>query len=146
MYNYIYIHVHIIIFLLFSGSSWIVSRQAIVSRVLIFLVVWYGRDPSGGYVWLRNCYWLFLYVPHLKINIRNLYQWRAVGNRMDSLIIYGTKNPFLQNREPTCECIQSNSLPAASLVRSDIGVQKFNDWSKELWHVILPVFLSMKPY
>jgi len=51
---------------------------------------------------------------------------------MDSLIIYGIKNRFLQNREPTCEGIQSNSHPTASLVRSNIGVQKFSPLNPEL--------------
>jgi len=51
---------------------------------------------------------------------------------MDSLITYGIKNRFLQNKEPTCKGIQSNSHPTASLVRSDINVQKSKDGSKEL--------------
>jgi len=51
------------------------SRRAIVSYILIFVVVRYGRDPSGGWVWLKiyYCFLLlggvFSIVGQLPVNI-----------------------------------------------------------------------------
>ena len=54
------IYIFFFSFLLWQLLNSFLSRRAIVSCVLVFLLVRYGRDPSGGYVWLRNCYCLFL--------------------------------------------------------------------------------------